>query len=237
MKLKLAGFLGVMFAVFLHGGVLLFGGILFPKATAHQGILHEVDLLSDEDIAEKTEEKVEEKVEELKEETEEAPDAEEIIRSMEMPTPNAAPELDAASLSAIEAALSGLASAAGDFSMGANLTGGGVIGGTGKPGSVGSAMDGAFNMNEIDQKPRPVFQAAPAFPAAMRGKKFEGIVTIIFIVDPSGKVSDPRVQKSNHAAFEKPALDAIRKWKFEPGIKGGQRVACHSRVDIRFPAS
>jgi len=237
MKLKMAGFLGVVFAVIVHGGVLLFGGILFPKATADHSSLQVVELLSDEDIAEKAEEKIEEKVEELEAESEEIPDAEKIIQSLEMPTPYEAPALDAASLSAIEAALNGLAGAAGDFSMGANLEGGGVIGGTGRPGSLGDQMDEAFSLAEIDQKPRPVFQGAPVFPSEMRGKKFEGVVTVIFVVDPSGKVSNPRIEKSNHAAFEKPAMDAIRKWKFEPGIKAGQRVACRSRVDIRFPAN
>ena len=36
------------------------------------------------------------------------------------------------------------------------------------------------------------------------------------------------------AAFERPALDAVRQWKFEPGLKGGQRVGCKMRVPIRF---
>ena len=56
-------------------------------------------------------------------------------------------------------------------------------------------------------------------------------------MDASGKVADPRVEKSNNAAFEKPALDAVRKWKFEPAVKGGQRVSCKMRVPIRFQPS
>jgi protein TonB len=71
----------------------------------------------------------------------------------------------------------------------------------------------------------------------MRGRKVEGVVSILFVVDSSGRVSGPRVEKSTHAAFEKPALDAVRQWRFEPAVKGGQRVACKMRVPIRFQPS
>jgi protein TonB len=71
----------------------------------------------------------------------------------------------------------------------------------------------------------------------MRGKSLEGVVTVIFVVDSSGKVAGPRVEKSSHAEFDRPALDAVKQWKFEPAVKGGQRVACKMRVPIRFPPS
>jgi protein TonB len=57
------------------------------------------------------------------------------------------------------------------------------------------------------------------------------------VVDASGKVLDPRVTESTHADFEKPALNAIKQWKFEPAVRGGQRVACRMRVPIRFQPS
>ena len=98
-------------------------------------------------------------------------------------------------------------------------------------------LDSAFSLAEIDQKPRATFQTAPLYPAEMRGKKVEGVVAVLFVVDAAGKVVNPRVEKSTAAAFEKPALEAVRKWKFEPAIKAGQRVACKMRVPIRFQPS
>ena len=64
-----------------------------------------------------------------------------------------------------------------------------------------------------------------------------GVVSVIFVVDASGKVVNPRIEKSSNAAFEKPALDAVKQWKFEPAVKGGQRVACTMRQPIRFQPS
>jgi TonB family protein len=234
---KFGLFLGVIFAIVLHVGFILFGGLLFISDKENHGTLQEVELISEDDTAEKEEEKPEEtKTEEIEAETEEVPDAAEIIRNLEVPAIANAPELDAASLSAIEAALSGQ-TGGGDFGQSMDFSSGGIIGGKGKAGALNEQLEGAFSLSEIDQKPRPMFQGAPLYPAEMRGKKVEGVVTVIFVVDAAGKVSNPRAEKSTHTAFEKPALDAVKKWKFEPGVKAGQRVACRMRVPIRFPPS
>jgi protein TonB len=147
-----------------------------------------------------------------------------------------APALDAASLSAIEAALNGggASAGAGDFGGAASLQGGGRIGGTGKVGSAEEQVDAAFSMSEIDQRPRAVHQVAGAYPSEMRSRNVEGVVTMIFIVDETGRVANPRVEKSSHPEFEKPALDAVRQWKFEPAVKAGKRVGCRMRVSVRF---
>ena len=52
--------------------------------------------------------------------------------------------------------------------------------------------------------------------------------------DETGRVVNPRVEKASYPEFEKPALEAVRQWKFEPAIKGGKRVSCRMRVPFRF---
>jgi periplasmic protein TonB len=230
--------LGILCAFLLHAGFVLFGGLVFGGGKKDVARLAEVELLSDDaPKVEKEQEKPDEpKPEELEADDEAPPDAAEIIRNMDMPDAALKPELVDASLSAIEAALNGQAGS-GDFAQSMDFSSGGVIGGKGKAGSAEGDMDSAFSLAEIDQKPRAIFQAAPLFPSAMRGKKMEGVVTVVFVVDAAGKVQSPRVEKSSHAAFEKPALDAIKKWKFEPAVKGGQRVNCKMRVPVRFQPS
>ena len=232
--------LAFLVALALHAGFLLFGGALLPAAKADQGTLQQVELISEDEAAPDKQPEPEPEATEAKDrleaESEEVPDAEEIIRNLET-TPASAPALDAASLGAIEAALGGGLGGDMGFSDAMDLASGGRIGGTGKAGLLSGQLEDAFNPADIDQKPRAVFQTAPLFPSEMRGKKVEGQVTVIFIVDPSGKVTDARVEKANFAAFEKPALDAVRQWKFEPGVKGGQRVACRMKAPIRFQPS
>ena len=225
-------------AVGLHAAVLLFGGLIFPKAKKDQGTLQEVELLSETDSVEKKEEKPEEKkveqAQELETEEDEVPSADELVRSTEIPLINDGPALDAASLSAIEAALNG-EQGSGDFASAVDFSSGGHIGSTGKAGETEQDFMSQFGLDEIDQKPRAVFQPSPLFPVAMRGKKIEGVVSVILVVDPSGRVQKLRAEESTHPAFTQPALEAVKQWRFEPGVKAGERVACSMRVSIRFP--
>lgn len=237
--MKLGLVLGIGAAIFLHLVVIAFGGIFFLHDEKNQASLQQVELLTADDAAEKEKAKEEPKEAPKEEiEAEEAPpDASEIVKSLETAPMNSAPALDAASLSAIEAALSGQGGGSGDFGAAANLASGGIIGGSGSGGLGDASLEQAFNPADIDQKPRALSQSPPNYPSDMRGKKLEGVVTVIFVVDPAGRVAEPRVESSSNQAFERPALEAVRRWKFEPGLKGGQRVACKMRIPIRFQPS
>jgi protein TonB len=234
---KAAVILAVVGAIVVHGIVLLFGGIIFLGEETHAS-KRDVELVSEEVQKDKEEAvKEEEEKQEVKQETEAPPDPNQSIKSVDAPSQSSddAPALDAASLSAIEAALNGGGVAGGDFGAGAaSLATGGRIGGTGKGGGEEQASEEAFSMSEIDQRPRPIQQVAGTFPQEMRSKSVEGVVTLIFIVDETGRVVNPRVEKASHPAFEAPALEALRQWKFEPAVKSGKRVSCRMRVPMRF---
>jgi hypothetical protein len=166
MKMKINLYVGIACAILLHAGVILFGGALFRNRSKTHGTLQQVELLRDDDVAGEKEKPKERELETEEKEAEDIPDAGEIVRNLELSAAANAPELEAASLSSIEAALSGQAGG-GDFADALSLSSGGRIGGTGKAGALGDGIDSAFNLAEIDQKPRPIFQTAPAFPNEM----------------------------------------------------------------------
>ena len=88
-----------------------------------------------------------------------------------------APALAPMSLSDLESALApggggGMFGGGGGFQSGR-------IGGKGGPGGTGTDMDQAFSMADLDQKPRAVYQPAPTYPAALRSRKIDGVVTVI----------------------------------------------------------
>jgi periplasmic protein TonB len=232
---------GILIAVILHVAFLLFGGLIFNAHKQDKPRIVEVTLDENQDVhnAEK-----DQKTEEPKPEEEEAkiepsreapPDATSILSEMERVS--GPPALVALDLSQITAALNGSAGADGFGQQEASFGSGGVIGGTGKVGTLSAQEETTFSVSEIDQKPRAVFQANPVFPAEMRGKNVDGAVVVIFIVGDDGRVGSPRAESSNNAAFEKPALDAVRQWKFEPGMRAGQHVATRMKVTIRFQRS
>ncbi len=223
-----------------HALVMLFGGWFFMHHGEAQASRSDVQIIAEdvEKDAEKTDQlEPEEKLEEIKTESETPPDPDQVAAAADAPADSDdAPALDAASLAAIEAALSGNGAAGGadGFGAAASLTSGGRIGGTGRAGSEDDELQGAFSMSEIDQRPRAIYQVAAGYPATLRSQKLEGLVTVIFIVDDSGRVVSPRIERASHPDFEAPTLDAIRQWKFEPAIRGGKRVSCRMRVPIRF---
>src|SRR3989338_4425746 len=154
MKINLS--FGIVCAIVLHVVIILFGGLLFMSHKKDHGKVQQVELLSKEDIAaekEKPKEPEPEKAKEMETETEKAPDSSEIIQNIELSAAANAPELEAASLGAIEAVLSGQAGG-GDFAEGLNFSSGGRIGGTGQAGVLDESLGNAFSMSEIDQKPR-----------------------------------------------------------------------------------
>ena len=117
------------------------------------------------------------------------------------------------------------------------LGSGGALAGFGEIRSLTAAeavQEDTFDVAELEKRPEAVSQVAPTYPEALRKAKVEGVVTLIFVLDETGKVEDPRVENSTRPEFEKPALDAIRKWRFSPGQKDGQAVRTYIRVPLRF---
>jgi protein TonB len=92
----------------------------------------------------------------------------------------------------------------------------------------------AFSVADLERRPEVLSTVPPAYPETLRKARVEGAVTLAFVLDESGRVVDPRVENSTHKEFEAAALEAIRKWKFKPGLKDGQPVRTYLRQTIRF---
>lgn len=105
------------------------------------------------------------------------------------------------------------------------------IGGGGADG--GSEDSGLFSVADLDQQPRVVYPHNPQMTPQIR-RKAPGTVYIVFIVDEEGRVQNPVVQQSPDPVFDRPALDAIKKWKFEPGKRNGKPVRFRMRQPITF---
>lgn len=103
--------------------------------------------------------------------------------------------------------------------------------------AVQTIKEETFDVTELEKRPEAVAQVAPAYPPELRKAKIEGSVTLIFVLSEDGRVEEPRVENSSRPEFEKPALDAIRKWRFRPGMKDGQAVRSYIRIPMRFRVS
>ncbi len=86
----------------------------------------------------------------------------------------------------------------------------------------------------VSVAPKPVHQEAPVYPPSMRASGVRGQVIVDFVVDKSGRVVDPFALSSTAPAFDWPAIEAVKKWRFEPGLVDGHAVNTHMQVPIIF---
>jgi protein TonB len=95
-------------------------------------------------------------------------------------------------------------------------------------------LDAIFSMADLDQKPRVISQRGPVYTKQLR-KNAPAKVNIIFMVDETGRVIDPKVKNSTNALFDNPALAAVKQWRFEPGKRAGKPVRFRMMAPITFP--
>lgn len=98
-------------------------------------------------------------------------------------------------------------------------------------------MGDLFSSEDVDQPPKAVKQVPPKYPRNLQSEGVPGEVVIYFIVDEKGKVTRAEVRKATHKDFIKPALEAVKQWAFEPGMKDGRTVKTKVICPINFKLS
>jgi len=84
------------------------------------------------------------------------------------------------------------------------------------------------------EPPVPVRTVAPDYPDELRRDGVSGIVMVKCTIDEQGNVTEPTVEKSSNNAFEKPAIAALKKWKFKPAKQDGAPVSIKVSIPIKF---
>ena len=75
--------------------------------------------------------------------------------------------------------------------------------------------------------------SSPNTPKA-RKAKYQGTVVLYAVVDPDGLVRTVRVTRSLGLGLDEKALQAVRQWKFRPGLRNGQPVAVAASIEVTF---
>jgi protein TonB len=105
---------------------------------------------------------------------------------------------------------------------------------TNRPGTGATKLANVFDLKDLDQNPVARSQNPPTYPFEMKRAGVSGEVVVEFIVNVNGDVQDAFVRRSTQREFEAPALQAVSKWKFRPGKKGGKAVNVRMLVPIAF---
>lgn len=104
---------------------------------------------------------------------------------------------------------------------------------------TGETTSATTERGPATQPPRPAqgvsLNAPPEYPEEARLQGWHGRVVLAVTVAPDGAVTDLRVQSSSgHALLDEAAMRAVRRWRFEPGRRGGVPVTAAAVVPVRF---
>ncbi len=115
--------------------------------------------------------------------------------------------------------------------------GGGVGSGEGAgvgPGKGGGIGGGVFRVGGGVSAPKILDQPDPEYSEEARKAKYQGVCVLWLIVGPDGRPRDTKVARSLGMGLDEKAMEAVRKWKFEPAMKDGKPVAVQIMVEVNF---
>jgi protein TonB len=109
----------------------------------------------------------------------------------------------------------------------------GSAGGGGGDGSGRGELTLAAGLS--DRAPLPLVRVEPQYPPQAARRGLEGWVKVRFTISTSGSVEGAVVVQSSDAVFERAAIAAVNKWKYQPQLQSGKPVAAPGvQVVLRF---
>jgi TonB family protein len=97
-----------------------------------------------------------------------------------------------------------------------------------------SSDDTVYKVGNGTTQPAVVFKVDPEYPEEARKAKVSGTVALSVIVGQDGKARSIHVVKSLGVGLDEKAIEAVKKWKFKPGMKGGQPVNVRATIEVNF---
>jgi protein TonB len=92
-----------------------------------------------------------------------------------------------------------------------------------------------FDIGQVDKLPQVISRIRPVYPPMAKQKNIEGVVVVKFMVTTEGTVENVSVLKAKpQGHFEKAAMDAVKKWKFQPGTIGEEPVNTWMTAMVKF---
>ena len=95
-----------------------------------------------------------------------------------------------------------------------------------------AAADGLLRVEKIPES-KIVHRADPVYPPDARDANIQGVVRIAVIIGKDGHVQDARLV-SGHPLLAPAALQAAKKYVFQPFEQGGRRVRAAAHLEIPF---
>lgn len=91
-----------------------------------------------------------------------------------------------------------------------------------------------FSLNEISVAPLLVYKVDPDYSDQARLARYNGTVLLRLVIDEKGDPRDIRILRSLGLGLDEKAIEAVRHWRFRPGLKDGKAVAVDANIEVNF---
>lgn len=103
------------------------------------------------------------------------------------------------------------------------------------PGAGSSSQGGPiYNLNEVSVPPVLLHKVDPEYTEQARLSRYNGIVLLRLVIDERGTPRDIHVLRSLGLGLDEKAVEAVRQWRFRPGLKDGRAVAVNANIELNF---
>jgi periplasmic protein TonB len=82
--------------------------------------------------------------------------------------------------------------------------------------------------------PVPTFKPEPEYSEKARKAKWQGSVRLSLIVDAEGFAIRMTTEQMLGYGLDAKAMEAVKAWRFKPGIKDGKAVPIKANIEVNF---
>ncbi len=102
------------------------------------------------------------------------------------------------------------------------------------PSSNFAAPSQTYHIGGDVSAPKLIFAPDPEFTEKARRAKYQGVCVISVIVDAQGKPTRVQVVRHLGMGLDKKAVEAVKQYKFTPGMRFGEPVAVAVMIEVNF---
>lgn len=94
--------------------------------------------------------------------------------------------------------------------------------------------DKVYDLSDGIQPPKLIHVVEPEFDPKSEEAFTSGVVRIQLIVNAEGVVRDPKVVSGINERQDQKAIEAVKQWRFKPGIRENKPVSVRVTVEVNF---
>ena len=95
-------------------------------------------------------------------------------------------------------------------------------------------FDSVYKVGNGVTAPKAIYAPDPSFSDQARADHFQGTCVLSLIVGPDGRPYNIKPERTLGEGLDQKAIEAVRRWKFEPARKDGKPVPVAIHVQVEF---